>query len=364
MALRSKLTSEQQRVVAAIRAGARRNRATPKEVKAAIETGLVESNLQNLSGGDADSAGWRQERASLYKDPTNLRASVDRFFQETKAVRGKYGTAGALAAAVQRPRADLRGRYQEVSGEAEKLLGASGGAGAPVAADAAQAAPGVEPEPATAVAPASILPQVQSQGIAAPSFSAQVRLPQGAPAGVPSSGPPVSFAQRIAATQLAVPEPEPEEPDVTGPTGAVADAVAGRPTTHRKGRVVLAPGADRAGVKTQPGVLKVVQAIADRAGRKLVIGTGTNHSQMTSSGNISDHWTGNGADIPDSGDSLTRLGQDALIAAGMPVKEARQAKGGIYNLPYGRKRRIQIIFNTTEGGNHWNHLHVGVTSNG
>jgi hypothetical protein len=33
--------------------------------------------------------------------------------------------------------------------------------------------------------------------------------------------------------------------------------------------------------------------------------------------------------------------------------------GGLFNLHW-RGHRIQVIFNTTEGGNHWNHLHVGV----
>jgi hypothetical protein len=76
---------------------------------------------------------------------------------------------------------------------------------------------------------------------------------------------------------------------------------------------------------------------------------------------VSDHWDGWGADIPASGAALTRLGQSALIALGMPEAQARKAKGGIYNLKYGKRRRVQIIFNTNEGGNHYNHLHIGVS---
>jgi hypothetical protein len=101
------------------RPGARRS---PKLRKAAVETALVESNASNPSGGDADSAGWRQERRSLYPNPTNVTASADRFFREAAAVKGKYGTAGALAAAVQRPAAQYRGRYQAVSGKADQIL--------------------------------------------------------------------------------------------------------------------------------------------------------------------------------------------------------------------------------------------------
>jgi hypothetical protein len=51
-------------------------------LRAALQIGIVESGLQNLNHGDADSKGWRQERQSLYKDPTNVKASVNRVFDE------------------------------------------------------------------------------------------------------------------------------------------------------------------------------------------------------------------------------------------------------------------------------------------
>ena len=125
------LNSEQQKVLGKLIRRGRRAGATRKEIKAAVETGLVESNLRNLHHGDADSQGWRQERASLYKNPTNLNASIDRFYKETRAVRNKYGKAGDLAAAVQRPAAQYRGRYDQNSSKAEQLLRRHGrGAGA------------------------------------------------------------------------------------------------------------------------------------------------------------------------------------------------------------------------------------------
>jgi hypothetical protein len=99
-----------------------------RRVLAALVTGRVESNFKNLSGGDADSAGWRQERASLYRNPTNLKASVRRFYQEAaKLDRGQK--VGELAADVQRPAAQFRGRYAQHVGEARKLLGSGGGGG-------------------------------------------------------------------------------------------------------------------------------------------------------------------------------------------------------------------------------------------
>jgi len=127
------LTSEQKRVLGRILAVGRQVGASPKELKAAVETGIVEANLTNPPGGDRDSQGWRQERASLYPDPQNLEASIRRFYKETRAVRGKYGSAGDLAAAVQRPAAQYRGRYQQNSGLANSLIAQYGGMTVPAA---------------------------------------------------------------------------------------------------------------------------------------------------------------------------------------------------------------------------------------
>lgn len=123
----AKLSREQRRVASEIQRRGRRRGASQKEILAAIETGLVETNLRNLPGGDRDSAGWRQERASLYPDPTNLGASIERFFDETARVKHKYARAGDLAAAVQRPAAQYRGRYQQRREDAVAILRLLGG---------------------------------------------------------------------------------------------------------------------------------------------------------------------------------------------------------------------------------------------
>jgi hypothetical protein len=119
------------------------------------------------------------------------------------------------------------------------------------------------------------------------------------------------------------------------------------------GRVTLAKGADRAGVKTSRAVLSFVARIAGLAGQPLTIGTGSNHSQMTVDHNVSDHWSGHAADIPATGAELVRLGRLALIAAGASRSWAMKQKGGLYNI-----NGHQVIFNTHEGGDHTNHLHV------
>lgn len=134
----SNYTPDQQKVVKTILRVGRQKKASPKEIKAAIETGIVESGLTNPSGGDADSAGWRQERASLYPDPTNVAAAAARFFTEARQANrtGQYGSAGSLAAAVQRPAAQYRGRYQQQAGAADSLLASYGGGGGGGAAPA------------------------------------------------------------------------------------------------------------------------------------------------------------------------------------------------------------------------------------
>jgi hypothetical protein len=62
------LDREQKSIVQAILQESRKIKdpvARRKFKRAAVQTGLVESNLRNLNHGDADSQGWRQERASL-----------------------------------------------------------------------------------------------------------------------------------------------------------------------------------------------------------------------------------------------------------------------------------------------------------
>lgn len=127
-------------------------------------------------------------------------------------------------------------------------------------------------------------------------------------------------------------------------------------TKNFKTWVQLAKGADRNGVSTQPAVLQFVAGLAEGYGKPLTIGTGTNHNEYTVDGNVSDHWRGMAADIPATGKTLRRLGYLALVRAGMTKQQALSAsrKGGVFNVG-----GYQIIFATKEGGNHWNHLHIG-----
>jgi hypothetical protein len=139
-----------------------------------------------------------------------------------------------------------------------------------------------------------------------------------------------------------------------GLRGARSTTFGGADTTgQRLGRVVFSPSADRAGVHTRKPIKRFARAVAGIAGRTLEVGTGTNHSQMTVNGNVSDHWSGNAVDVPATGAELLELGRAALIAAGMPRRKALKQKGGLFNV-----NGHQIIFNTMEGGDHTTHLHI------
>lgn len=192
---------------------------------------------------------------------------------------------------------------------------------------------------------------------AAPVFSARVTLPQGQVAGPPqsgqvaprSSGP--SLAELMAAAQSDARVQNAKSTVHPGKPGRVVGGGPSGPSV--RGKVRIAAGADRAGVPTRKSAIRFAEKVAGVYGHPLTVGTGTNHSQMTTTGSVSEHWSGHAVDIPLAGRSLTRAGHAALIAAGMPRAQARRAKGGIYNVG-----NHQIIFNTTLGGNHWDHLHV------
>lgn len=104
-------------------------------------------------------------------------------------------------------------------------------------------------------------------------------------------------------------------------------------------------------------ILQFVGRIGRRHGQPLEPWGNESHSLTTVSGTPSAHGTGRAADIPAKGAKLRRLGYLALLEAGMSKKDALKAsrKGGLYNVG-----GYQIIFATNVGGNHHDHLHVGL----
>lgn len=363
----SEYSPAQKKVIARITAIGREVGASPKEIKAALETGRVESNFQNLPGGDADSQGWRQERASLYKDPQNLDASIRRFYKETAAARSKYGSAGELAAAVQRPAAQYRGRYQEHSSEADALLGRVGRN--PQAASPSTSSGGSVSTTTTSQVPdPAAFRKAQGQQLLAKMFAKQKRGGALLSSGVLSTQDPdpSQFLKTVRSTSSRA-LPSPMAPLQNGKSSR---------GKAKSGGVTVAAGADRRGVSIQKPILGFLHELAGAQGRSVTVTTGTNHNQMTTSGNVSDHWDGNAADLGMGGDARQSPAVDqkgtltaahalqvASAQAGKPLSfkqaYAMAHQGGLWNFET-PKGRVQIIWKTMTGGDHFNHVHVGV----
>lgn len=133
-------------------------------------------------------------------------------------------------------------------------------------------------------------------------------------------------------------------------------------------RVKIAPGANLAGKPISKMTLDFVGRVSRRAGREIIVTTGTNHDEFTVDGNISDHFSGHAVDIGMAANGGTNDGPvgDAIMAAalreaGFSAAEAKAhaASGGLFNRETGGKR-VQCIWKTDIGGNHHNHVHIGV----
>jgi hypothetical protein len=198
-----------------------------------------------------------------------------------------------------------------------------------------------------------------SGGLPAPAFTAQAAMPGGYQA-LASGGGPAPKQDLGALLSLVQTQGSTGQPTGTGAVSGAAPPLpaiqAPRSSSGRDGRVSVAAGANRPGAPINPAVTSFVRGVAGLYGQPLTIGTGTNHNRLTINGTESDHWTGNGADIPLAGRALIRAGQDALIQAGMSPAKARKQTGGGYNVG-----AWQVIFNTDAPGwgNHLTHLHVG-----
>src|SRR4051812_46350333 len=124
MARPSALTPQQRRVIAQLKAAPSWDRATPKVRKALLEAAAVESNFStpNQANSDRDSEGALQQRPSQGWGPTSESNTTDaeQFLRRAIPLARKYGSAGALAQAVQR--SAFPDRYNQRSGLANLLL--------------------------------------------------------------------------------------------------------------------------------------------------------------------------------------------------------------------------------------------------
>jgi hypothetical protein len=137
---------------------------------------------------------------------------------------------------------------------------------------------------------------------------------------------------------------------------------------HHGGKVVVVAGANKPGRPISDMTLNFVARMANHIGKPIKITTGTNHSKFTVNGNISDHFSGHAADIgmfanggTDDSPVGDRIMEAGCLQAGDSKKGARDKArgGGLFTFTHGNQR-IQCIWKTNQGGNHHNHVHVGV----
>jgi 3D (Asp-Asp-Asp) domain-containing protein len=169
-----------------------------------------------------------------------------------------------------------------------------------------------------------------------------------------------------------------------GPAGDTGTAAGGCATTPISvsagsgwggagGEVVTPAWANAPGRPLQPVLLEFMAGVAGRAGRRVVISTGTRHSKFTTSGKVSDHWYGLAADMgagangfPINGEGGTVIAAAALATAGVPADSARRIAegGGAHSVcstaPNATRWRVQVLWRTYTGGDHYDHVHVGL----
>lgn len=143
------------------------------------------------------------------------------------------------------------------------------------------------------------------------------------------------------------------------------------------GHVVIAPGANRPGKAISPWVIDFLESAAGQTSEEIKINFGTNHNQYSTSGNVSDHWDGNAADINVGGDARSsaaalskgiNIATALLVTLGVDHKTAHQwaSTDGLLNFSSPasvhqyKGYRIQIGWRTLVGGDHYNHVHFGM----
>lgn len=295
--------------------------ATKKELLAAAETGLVESGFKNYTDQaetDADSLGVRQERTSIYgtgpDGPTNVKASARRFYEEsigdTGGSRGAGMTAGQLAQTIQGSAHPER--YDERKAEAVALLNA---------------------------------------------------FEKGRPD--PKAVKRLQKAKRQAVKVGALPpgsaKPARKEPAMWG--------------GKKRGKIEFESWLTETDKEIANPAARLGRAISGQIGKPIRIISGNRPGSTTNSGNPSDHIGGNALDIHaldqnEAGGSVqTEKEGDAIATAaarvaGADVKSAEFKSflegGGVYEVQSPSGYRVQILWKTDVGGNHHNHVHVGL----
>ena len=151
-------------------------------------------------------------------------------------------------------------------------------------------------------------------------------------------------------------------------TGACAD-LGGLTAGSGDGSFTIAAGANAPGRPITPQLAAFVSRMATFYDGTIVLTTGTNHSKYTTTGNVSAHYSGNGADFgmvanggTDDGPVGDAIAASAFLAAGLPRDEAIQrARAGGAQTVLTNGVGVQVIWKSDVGGNHHNHVHVGLS---
>jgi hypothetical protein len=134
------------------------------------------------------------------------------------------------------------------------------------------------------------------------------------------------------------------------------------------GGLRFAPGVD---ATVTPLIRAVGEATASIYGQPLIVTSARRPGAISADGNVSDHASGNALDFGMAANGGTndgpvgdRLATAALIVAGWTEPRARAwaRHGGLIDIHVAGVR-IQIIWKTDQGGNHHDHVHVGVKEN-
>jgi hypothetical protein len=146
-------------------------------------------------------------------------------------------------------------------------------------------------------------------------------------------------------------------------TGCAAQA--GRARAAGRGELRFAPGVH---ADITPLMRAIGERIAGLYGTPLIVTSARRPGAITANGNVSDHASGNALDFGMAANGDTndgpvgdRIAAAALIVAGWTEERATAwAKhGGLVNVTVAGIR-IQMIWKTDEGGDHHDHVHVGV----
>lgn len=147
-----------------------------------------------------------------------------------------------------------------------------------------------------------------------------------------------------------------------GPRVAAAATIPRRYT----GQIPLQPGVSPLDNGTWAGAKDAVLAVAPLAFQQgLKVSSHKRDRQMTASGGVSDHWTGSKSsyamDLGWGGASpvpaADRAASQIVSALGGPNNWG--SKGGNFVVTRGGYR-YQVIYRSNIGGNHYNHIHLGV----